>query len=217
MTGKSAWIRKILVYLAGLFVVAMGISIAIKTQLGVSTVTSLPYVLSRIFFWSQGTWITIVYCIFVLAQIVILGKKFRPVNLLQLAVSILFGYYVNLSSYLIAGLELPNYPSRLIFMVLGILCMASGVGIYLSAGILPLSPDGLVLAIQQKTGKQFAILKLFFDSAIVLTAFLFGVLSGNGVIGLREGTVVTALALGPSIGFFTKCIGKPLRAFCGTK
>ena len=216
MTG-GIWVRKILVYLIGLFVVAMGISIAIKTQLGVSTVTSLPYVLSRVFFWSQGTWITIVYCIFVLAQIVILGKKFRPVNLLQFAVSILFGYYVNLSSYLIAGLQLPNYLSRLIFMIMGILCMASGVGIYLSAGILPLSPDGLVLAIQQKTGRQFAILKLLFDSTMVLLAFLFGILSGNGVIGLREGTVVTALALGPSIGFFTKYIGKPLRVFCCTK
>ena len=213
----GAWARKMLVYLSGLFILAMGVSFSVKTQLGVSPMNVLPYVLSRIFFWSQGTWVAITYSIFVLAQIAILGKNFRPVNLLQFVASMLFGYFVNLCNWLIAGLELPNYPLKLAFMVVGIVCIAIGITAYLSAGLLSLSPEGLLLAAQQKTGRKFSTLKFIFDCTLVTLAFLFSFLSGNGVIGLREGTLMTTLTLGPMIGIVTKLAGGKLRAFCGSK
>ena len=211
------WAKKILVYLAGLFVLAMGVSFSVKTQLGVSPMNVLPYVLSRVFFWSQGTWVAITYSIFVLAQIAILGKKFRPVNLLQFAASMLFGYFVNVCNMLVTELELLSYPLNLLFMLIGILCISTGISAYLAAGLLPLSPEGLLLAVQQKTGRKFPALKFIFDCTLVILAFLFSFFTGNGIIGLGEGTILTALCLGPTIGIVTKLTGRQLRAFCGTK
>ena len=201
-------------YLAGLFILAMGVAFSVKTQLGISPINVLPYVLSEIFFWSQGTWIAITYSVFVLAQIAILGKAFKPINLLQFVASMLFGYFVNLCNVLIAGLELPNYPLRLLFLVISIVCIAIGIVVYLSAGLLSLSPEGLVIAAQQKTGRKFSLLKLIFDCSLVLIAFLISFLSGNGAIGLREGTLINALTLAPTIGIVAKLINNQLKTFC---
>jgi uncharacterized membrane protein YczE len=202
------------VYLVGLFILAMGVAFSVKTQLGISPINVLPYVLSEIFFWSQGTWIAITYSVFVLAQIAILGKAFKPINLLQFVASMLFGYFVNLCNVLIAGLELPNYPLRLLFLVISIVCIAIGIVVYLSAGLLSLSPEGLVIAAQQRTGRKFSLLKLIFDCSLVLIAFLFSFLSGNGAIGLREGTLINALTLAPTIGIVAKLINNQLKTFC---
>lgn len=56
--------RRILVYCAGLFIMAMGVSFSGRADLGMSPVNSIPYVLSEIFTeLSMGNWIIIIfYC-----------------------------------------------------------------------------------------------------------------------------------------------------------
>ena len=86
------------IYTLGLLILAFGIALAVNCKLGVSPVSSLPYVVSLIFNVSLGTCTTIVYATYVLLQMVLL-RKFQPALLLQLVFSTIFGWFVDGAKY----------------------------------------------------------------------------------------------------------------------
>ncbi|MDF2699028.1 MAG: hypothetical protein K0Q49_584 [Haloplasmataceae bacterium] len=78
------YILRLSIYFAGLFLLAIGINLAIKSNLGVSPVSALPFTISNIVGVSLGTVTIVVYAFFVLAQAFILRRKFKFKSLLQL-------------------------------------------------------------------------------------------------------------------------------------
>ena len=92
--------------------------------------------------------------------------------------------------------------------------MGIGVTIYLSAEIVPLSAEGFVLAVSKKTGKKFHKCKLCFDISLVILSIAISFFHLKSLIGVREGTVIAAVFLGPTIGLCMKAFGGPLRTFC---
>ena len=76
-------LKRVLVYCAGLFVMALGVSFSGKADLGMSPVNSIPYVLSEIFTsLSMGTWIIIIFSLYILIQFIILGRDLQPARVL---------------------------------------------------------------------------------------------------------------------------------------
>ena len=71
--------KRILLYCVGLFIMAMGVSFSGAADLGMSPVNSIPYVLSEIFtFLSMGTWIIIIFSLYIVIQFLILGRDLQP-------------------------------------------------------------------------------------------------------------------------------------------
>ncbi len=96
MSGiKPIWLKKGFIYVLGLFVLALGIALSVKADMGVSPVSSAPYVLSRITGLSLGTATIIVYLFCMALQAAILRRDYRLKNLFQIAVSFLFGYFTD--------------------------------------------------------------------------------------------------------------------------
>ena len=75
-------VKKLIVLVAGLFILAFGIALASKSGIGVSPSASLSYVLSLIFPLSMGTFTMLINAVFILLQILLLRKDYKPVNLL---------------------------------------------------------------------------------------------------------------------------------------
>ena len=91
-TSKPAQLAARLgIYCLGLLVLAFGIALSVNCRLGVSPVSSLPYVVSQILNISLGTCTTIVYTVYILLQMLLNGRKFQPALLLQLVFSTIFG------------------------------------------------------------------------------------------------------------------------------
>lgn len=72
------FVKRIVIYLAGLFFVALGVAFSVNSNLGVSPVNSLPYVVSRILGKDLGTCVTVIFIGYILIQILLLRKAFRP-------------------------------------------------------------------------------------------------------------------------------------------
>ncbi|NMA25513.1 MAG: hypothetical protein GX936_07595, partial [Clostridiales bacterium] len=68
---KSTWIKKTIIYALGLFTLAFGIALSVKSNLGVSPVSSVPLVLSKISGLSLGTVTASVYIFNMVLQAVI--------------------------------------------------------------------------------------------------------------------------------------------------
>lgn len=130
-------INRILLYFAGLFIIALGINLAILSNLGVSPVSAFTVPLSEAVNIDLGTVTAVCYAGFVLIEIIVLGKRFRPKNLLQIPFSIVFGFFINFIGMQLSHITLPNYGVRLVVMLVGIVTCAAGAAVYITMDIVP--------------------------------------------------------------------------------
>ena len=94
--------RRILCYVLGMLVLALGVSFSVKSGLGVSPVSSLPYVYSKILNVDMGITTAVLFTFYVLMQLALLRKEFQPQSFLQILVGVLFGSFVSLTNRLVS-------------------------------------------------------------------------------------------------------------------
>lgn len=243
MKNKNIAIR-IIFYLIGLFIIALGINVSKLATLGISPVSSIPGVLNKIFedisfsigsltiHVTLGTMVIVVYCLLVIAQFIVLGKKFKIVNALGVAVGFVFGYMVDLVGtdpkalgHLLYTLGVPGPASfganevgtliiAIAYLLVSIIIIGIGVYIYLKPELVPMPAEGLALAISTKNGKAFGNCKSIVDTTLIAIALALQIIclggfnsinplaDEKGVVGI--GTIVSALLVGQVVKFIKR-------------
>ena len=199
-------LKRYLLFLAGLFVNALGVSLVTKASLGTSPISSIPYVLSLNYPLTLGNF-TIIFSIFlILLQLLILRKNFKIENVLQIPVSIAFGYFIDLTMYMFFWVDPQNYVVKLISLLAG--CVVLGFGVYMEvlAHVVMLPGESFVRAIVQTWNTNFGTTKIIFDSSMTIMAGVLSVLFFGKLNGVREGTIMAALL----VGFIARLFGKYL-------
>ena len=140
-----------------------GIAISVKSDLGVSPVSSIPYTITRVWGMEMGNATIVFHIALVVLQIILLRKEFRWINLLQVIVGIVFGKFTTLCNFMAAMLPTPeNMVIRLIMVAVSALLVAIGIFFYMPAGIMPLAGEGVMQAVAKVTKAQFSRVKVFF-------------------------------------------------------
>lgn len=190
-------VKRVIVYCLGLLCLAFGVSFSIKSNLGVSPINSIPYVLSLVTGKGQGLITTVIFSLYVVMQILLLRKEFQIKNLLQLIFASLFGSFVTFSNDVLKNLIVPDlYLVRLCYLVISIVLVALGLLLYLSTDIVPQPPEGLMLAISKKTGIKMSKIKVIFDCTVVVIAAAISLIAFKEMRGVREGTIISAILIG---------------------
>ena len=208
--------KKLMLYVLGLFILAMGIAFSVKSNLGVSPVSSVPYVLSRIFPLSLGFWTVVFYMFCMLLQALILRRDYKPINLLQIAASFAFGYFTDVTIQLVSFFPTTeNYVVRFIYLAVGVACIALGVLFYLTTSLIALPTDGTVQAVAYKGRYKLHHVKIGYDCvstavALTLSLSVLGSLDGIGI-----GTVIASLGVGRMLGWFSALLKNKLLSFIG--
>ena len=191
------WVKRGLIYFLGLFIMALGVVFSVKSSLGVSPVTSLANVTHQITGIALGVCTTGTYCFYILVELLILRRDFKPAMLLQILASFFFGLLVTAATGLLSFLPAPqSYPLRLLYLFISIPLVSFGVMLYLAPAILPTPGEGLSLALSGKLGKPVATCKLITDCCMVGLSTLTSLLFFHALVGVREGTVISALTVG---------------------
>lgn len=69
-------------YFIGLFVMTIGIALSVKSNLGVSPVSSIPYTITCVWGIEMGKATILFHIVLVLLQIILLRKNFKKVVIL---------------------------------------------------------------------------------------------------------------------------------------
>jgi uncharacterized protein len=207
---NTLFLRRVILCLLGNFVLAFGVAMAVKADLGITPVNSIAFVLSKVFSLDHGLMTGVIYAGYVLLQLALLRSEFRVNNLLQAGAAVMFGWFVFLCNHLLA-FQVPDfYLVRLLFLLSGVIIIGLGIMLYLRAAILPQPAEGLILAIQKKTGWKLHNIKVAFDSSVVVIAAIISFIAIKKVIGIREGTLISMIGIGKCLGFFTKYLGEKI-------
>ena len=201
------------IYCLGLLILAFGIALAVNSNLGVSPVSSLPYVVSQIAGISLGTCTILVYIGYILLQMVI-SRKFQPALLLQLVFSTIFGWFVDGAKWVLGDFCLPGYLGQLVMLAASILLIGFSLVLYIDVQLAPMPAEGLVGCIAARTGKAFSSMKTAFDCTSVLVAAVLSLVFLGKLTGIREGTVLTALLVGKMMGLLRKFAGPWIQKLC---
>ena len=199
-------LKRYLIFLVGLFVNSLGVSLITKANLGTSPISSIPYVLSLNFPFTLGNF-TIFFSIFLIVlQLIILRKNFKLEHILQIPVSIIFGYFIDLTMILFFWVNPEAYIMKIVYLLIG--CLILGVGVYMEvlADVVMLPGESFVRAIVLTWKTNFGTTKICFDVSMSVIAAVLSFVFAGMLAGVREGTVIAALL----VGFIARLIAKKL-------
>ena len=189
-------IKRLILLCIGLSVMAFGVAFSIKAALGTSPISSVPYVTSAISGLSVGTTTIIMNSFLVLIQIPILRKQYDWFQLFQFLAVILFGVMIDVAELVIQGISFSNYFEQWILCAIGIFLVAMGVSMEVSANLVTMAGEGVVLAICKVAPIKFSNMKVVFDVTLVCISILLSFLFLGHLDGVREGTVAAAIFVG---------------------
>ena len=109
--------KRYILFIISLLFSGIGVAFTKTGALGVSPISSLANVMSiRFPVLSIGEWLIVTNCVLIVGQILLLGKKFRPIELLQVPLSFLFGYFTDFGMWIASFVPVNSYPMQLLWL-----------------------------------------------------------------------------------------------------
>ena len=207
----KAFIWQHLLLLASLFVMTLGVVLCLKSALGSSTISSIPYVMTlagdigKVPALSVGNYTILMNFLFVGLQVIVLRRRFEPVQLFQLAVGFLFGWFIDLNMWILSWLDCTALTSQAFCQLLGCTVLGLGIAFEVKCGSVTMPGEGISMSLSLVTGKPFAKVKIFVDSTLVVIAVALGYLFFGKWMGqvIGVGTLFAMVYVGLVVKFVT--------------
>ncbi|MCM3112844.1 YczE/YyaS/YitT family protein [Lederbergia lenta] len=205
MNHINVTIKRLCLYILGLFFLSLGVSFSIQANLGVSPVSSLAYAFALSSNLSVGVMTIVANILFIIIQ-VILSKQFNlRESFVQLIITFLFGFYMDLTLFLVQLLPTPEtLVMRWVFLIISLFVVSIGLIGYFNAKF-PLMPyDELTYVISERFNIEFSKAKITSDLLNVGVAGLVCItfIQSLGSIGI--GTLVAAYFIGKIVGWLMR-------------
>lgn len=202
-------LKRSLLYILGIFLLALGINVSKAAGLGISPVSAVPYALELIWGFDLAKATILMHVVCVALQILLLRKNYKAIQLLQIVCVYFLSIFITYTSadYLLFWLPLPSaYIFKLIYLLISIILIGVGVSFYLIANLVPLPAEGLMEAIVEVSNNKFKFsnVKVAVDSTLVLISAIISLIFLRELVTVREGTILSAILVGRVVGFVFK-------------
>ncbi|MGV8981129.1 DUF6198 family protein [Clostridium sp.] len=197
-------VKRYLFFVLGLFMMAVGVALSTRSNLGTSPISCVPYVLSLGLPMTIGQFTFLMNLVFIIFQILLLRKEYKFIQLLQVVVAFIFAFFTDYTMELFSWINVTYYPLQVGLFVLSCLILALGVSMEVTADVVMMAGEGVVSAISIVTKKEFGKLKVAFDVTLVICGFIFSFVLFHRLNGIREGTVLAALLVGSLVHLINK-------------
>lgn len=191
-------IKRILAFVCGLFLMAMGVAFSIVSLLGTTPISSISYSIALITNIDIGITTFLFNASLIVIQFIILKSKFHKKRLLQFINCVLFGYFTDVALHIVSFIPFDaSFWMCALFLVISIFLTAFGIFVYMPANIAPLPGEGCVEAIAITTGWRFSSIKIAFDATMVIISLILCGLFYTNILGaVNIGTFISAFFVG---------------------
>ena len=196
------------IYTAGMIILACGISLNTKTDLGVSPLISMPFAVSQIWHLNFAFLAFLMYTAFTILEIFLEGDSRKWTDWLQLpfslAFSLLLQFFDTGFDVLLQSLELTDPSLAARFVMLAIAVMMTGIGVSMSVNmkLIPNPADGLAKVVGERCKRNLGFGKNLIDITSVAITCCIGMLASGSIIGVGIGTLAAMICVGRCIFAF---------------
>lgn len=194
--------KRLLFFIPGLFCVCAGIVFCKKCTMGISPISSIPYVLSLAFPISFGQFTMCFHFLNIGGQM-LLQRKIGLKTSLQILLALAFSFIIDLmDSVLFVTADFLLY--RILALISSIVLTALGMVLMFKADLVQNPVDGFVKQVSDLSGKSLGQVKILYDTCCVLLSLLLSILLLHRFEGFGVATVASAFFVGKCINWIKK-------------
>lgn len=193
------------IYITGIILVSLGIVLCVKCELGVSPISSVPYVLGYVTPLTFGTLTMLFHFCNSMIQYVFEKKLVNIKVLLQVPVALLFGIIIDFFKSMMS-FNVENLMFKILLMIMSIVFTALGMHLMLSMQLVQNPPDGTVNILAGLLNKNIGTVKIFYDILMVAISVILGFIFLHGLKGFGIATIFSAVFVGKTLTLMKKHI-----------
>ena len=177
------------------FISAVGISLTIKANVGVSSFNSLNVSIANLSTLQIGTVTTLLNISFLIGCVLLDKERSFPKYLLMLVAVMSFGEVINLVYYhLFSQFTTDSYLLNLILFLLGVVIAGFGTGQVLRLSLLKFPIESFCQLLAEKTSHSFSTYRYGVDVVCVSLSLILSFAFSLPVV-VREGTIISLFLL----------------------
>jgi len=202
MNHRSRTLKRIILYVIGLFFMSIGISLSIQAGFGVSPVSSLAYASTLTTGLSVGVTMALANVLYIIIQVIISKRMELTEFVGQFIISFLFGFLMDAALSVVQLFPTPETLfTRIVFLTVSLFIIAVGLIGYTTAK-LPLMPyDALTYTISEKFHMKFGKAKTTIDLINICVAGAICVIFIHSLGSIGIGTLIAAYSIGKILGW----------------
>lgn len=190
------WAGRIVLLFVGMLIMTMGIALVTTADLGTTPISTVPLTFSAITGYSFGQMTFALNVCFVVFQVILLRRNFKPVNFLQIPVVGIFAAMIDMWMQFFSGIDVSQAWFAWTLSLSANFFLALGIYLQVRSKTLVQPGEGVVLAVAFVTKKAFSTLKIINDVTLVALAFVIAWISLGHSVGIGFGTLVSAVLVG---------------------
>ena len=167
--------------LLSMFFMTFGVALCVRSNLGSGVISSIPMAFSlageagKAPGLTIGGYTNIMNVILVVAQILVLRRRFEPIQLFQLLIGFIFGFLLDVNVWLTSFFSTyQTLPSQIIAQLLGATILGCAVATEIRCGSVTMPGEGIQLALAKVSGRPFPTVKIIVDTTLVILAVISG-------------------------------------------
>lgn len=211
---KRCYVIRGMIYFLGVIVLALGIVLNTKTQLGVSPIISIPNNIAVIGHWNLGVVTFIFYTFCVGMEFLLAFRKCSLFTLLQIPMSLVTSWFINLFNQVL-NFDTSTYTARFLVLAAAIVITGIGAATMVNMQMVPNPADALASVIGQKVHRDMGFGKNVFDVSCFILSCIIGLIFVHKVVGIGVGTVIAVILTGRVIALYNCLFKKNLQRAAG--
>ena len=202
--------KRLVIYFLGMVSVSLGIVLCAQCGLGISPISSIPFVIKEFTPLTFGSLTMLFHLVNISLQMVLMKKISDIKVLLQVPVAFMFGWQIDFIKSLIT-INQSNLLMNVVALLLSIFFTAFGMVLMVNMNLVQNPPDGFIKISAEVFKKEFGNVKIIYDICCVLISIGIGMIVLHKPFGMGIATLASALFVGRLVTIFNKVLGTRLR------
>ena len=188
----------------------IGVALTAHADIGQVPTTAFLVTMSFLVPISVGVLSIITWTVFFIAQAILEGREFRPVQVFQMLLITIGGFVFDfVNGVLLKDLVISAYPLKLVLAVFGICVTAFGIMIIMETNFLRLPLEGFSFILAKRIGSNLGVVRQAFDILFLVVTVIITLIAKTEWT-IREITVINAIIFGPLLNLYKKPVAKIL-------
>lgn len=206
--------RKIIIYLIGIFTLAIGSNLFLNAALGVAPSCSLALTLTFLLPGSYALFNFIVNSLILILEALIV-RNFGKNQILQFIITFIYSYLIKITSVFLTHIQPHSFLEQILLAILACIVMALGITLTIHSNLTVMPYEGFIGALSIRLRKDFGKLRVVIDVLFTLASIVISLVLLHNMNSVGLGTIIASFLTGSVVSFFDRILPTRLNHYLG--
>ncbi len=207
--------RKLIVYLTGIFTLAIGSNLFLNAALGVAPSCSLALTFTFLLPGSYALFNFIVNTALLILEALIV-HKFGKTQIIQLFITFIYSYLIKLTSIFLTHIQPHSFLEQVLLATLACIVLALGITLTIHSNLTVMPYEGFIGVLAIRLRKDFGKLRVILDITCTLASIVISLILLHSIKSVGLGTILASFLTGSVVSFFDTILTTRLNHYLGT-